>query len=320
MSAQLWLADPVRASPDTGAFPAVREIFEAVAPEYRVGDLIMGDFVGVEPLRFYLRRRAVESGPPPRSSMERAWVLVNEADSARSMLVRAQLNRMGAPPLEQSRPFLTVGDVAVYLFGRPAGATDPRLLEAIDWYSGVAGYVDDERALALVSEVADETHSPMALAWRTRCAAVGCMGLPAIGRSISLPAEVFDELRELAVAGESEAAFLLGAALEEGWAGEIDAAEAVDWYRRAAEAGHVVAARQLAAALAAGRGVTEDRAAAVEWWSRAAEAGDAEAQLQLGDAYASGQGVARDVEAARTWYQRALERRHPRARDALAPR
>jgi hypothetical protein len=318
MSAQLLLANPVRASLDTGAFPAVQEIFEGVAADYRMGDMIVGDFVGVEPLRFYLRRWAVANGPPSRSAMVRTWVVVNERDSARAALVRAQLSRMGAPRLEESRPYLTVGDVSVYLFGRPAGATDARLLEAIDWHTGVAGYVDDERALALLSEVADETRSPVALAWRTRCAALGCMGLPAVGPSAKLSQEVLAELRELAVSGEVEAAFLLGAALDEGWAGTVDPVEAAAWYGRAAEAGHVLAARQLASALARGGLGAADDSAAVEWWTRAAEAGDAEAQLRLGEAYANGRGVERDTEAARTWYQRALERRHPRARAALA--
>jgi TPR repeat protein len=80
----------------------------------------------------------------------------------------------------------------------------------------------------------------------------------------------------------------------------------------------VLAARQLAAAFARGDLGAVDDSAAVEWWTRAAEAGDAEAQLRLGDAYATGRGVERDIEAARMWYERALERRHPRARAALA--
>ena len=318
MSSQLLLAQPVRASLETGAFPEVDEVFSGIIEQYRLGDGIVGDFVSVEPLRYYLRRWSETHEPPPRTALERIWIIVNRNDEGRAAEVRSRLARMGAPALEDSNPALTIGNVTVYLLGRPAGSPDVRLLEAIDWHTGVAGQVDDELALALLFEVVEETESPLARMWMARCLSVGCMGFePNESSARALAGDVIAEVRELAVTGEIEAAFLIGAASEDRLDAPVDFQEAALWYRRAAEAGHVLAARSLANAYSAGRGVERSDSAAVVWWRRAAETGDAVAQLRLGDSYAAGRGVERDLAQAIIWYTQSAERGNARARDAL---
>lgn len=221
------------------------------------------------------------------------------------------------PPLDQSTPVFDFGDVRVYLFGRPAGTVDPRLAEAVEWHTGVAGRIDEDRAHTLVSEVADDTGSPLALAWIERCRALGCMDFQDDGSGGRAGSEILAEVNELAVAGGAEAAFLLGSSLQEGWGGTLDPSAGAEWYRRAAEAGHVLAARKLGEAYAAGTGVARSDSAAVSWWSRAAEAGDAVGQAELGRAYETGRGVERDPAKAKSWYQQSLERGNDGAREAL---
>lgn len=246
MTAQVVFADPVSTSRDTGATPEVAVVFDSISTHYRQGDVVVGDFVSVEPLRYYLARWARVNEPPPRAAMERVWIVVNWGDSVRAANVRSRLARIGVPPLEEIRPFVAAGDVSVHLLGRPSGAPDPRLLEAIDWQTGAAGYVDEARAHALTREVAEETRSPVARAWLARCAALGCMGLPGGEPGLDPSGEVMSELRELALAGDVEAAFLVGSALEEGWGAQVDSGEAALWYGRASEAGHALATTHLA--------------------------------------------------------------------------
>ena len=318
MSGQLLLAQPVRASLETGAFPEGDDVFSGIMEQYRLGDGIVGDFVSVEPLRYHLRRWSETHDPPPRSALERIWIVLNRDDAGRAAEVKNRLARMGAPALEDSNPVFTIGNVTVYLFGRPAGSPDVRLLEAIDWHTGVAGQMDDERALALLFEVVEETESPLARMWMARCLSVGCMGFePSESSARTLTGEVIAEVRELAETGEVEAAFLMGAASEEPWDEPADLQEAAVWYRRAGEAGHTLAARRLGEAYSAGRGVAQSDCAAVVWWRQAAEAGDATAQFRSGGAYAAGRGVERDVARAITWHTRSVECGHAPARAAL---
>ncbi len=317
MSAYIVLAGPVRASTETGVLPRAGEVLDSIARDYRRGDGIVSDFVSVEPLRYYLHRWAETHEAPGRSAIRRSWVVLFTGDSARSARLRSRVARLGMPPLEQSTPVFDFGDVRVYLFGRPAGAVDPRLAEAVEWHTGVAGHVDEDRAHTLVSEVANDTGSPLALAWIERCRKLGCMGFRDDGSVGRVGRETFAELNELALAGGAEAAFLLGSSLHEGWGGTLDPSAGAEWYRRAAEAGHVLAARKLGDAYSAGTGVARSDSAAVSWWSRAAEAGDAVAEAELGTAYETGRGVERDPARARRWLEQSLERGNDLARDAL---
>ena len=309
VSAWIVIDQPVRASLETGGFPEAEQVAAGIAEHFRRGDGLVTDFVSGEPLRFYLTRFAQSHELPPPTAVQRNWIVVNGADSARAQGLRSRLARMRAPPPERSRPVFRVGEVAVYLYGRPAGSADPRLLEAVDWYTGVGGRVDEDRARTLLLEAAEDAGSALARMWIAWGRAGGRSGFahePEEARAAAAP--LLEEIEALALAGEPGAAFLMGVALDEALGTGAAPAEAAAWYRRAAEAGHVLGARALGDAYAAGRGVEPDAARAVVWWRRAAEAGDAAAQRRLGEAYAAGRGVGRDAARAAEWLRRARER------------
>ena len=194
---------------------------------------------------------------------------------------------------------------------------DPTLLEAIDWYTGVAGSVDDVHARELLEE-AVARGGPLARMWLARVHSTGRMGFPRDEeRARVIAAEVIAEVERAAEAGVPEAVFLMGTAYDEGLGRPVDPARAAAWHRRAAEMGHVLGAHNLGNQYAAGRGVEEDHALAAEWWLRAAERGDAITQLRLGEAYEAGRGVPLDPERAREWYGRAAAAGNTQAREAL---
>lgn len=200
---------------------------------------------------------------------------------------------------------------------RPS-AVDTRLTEAIGWYTGTAGHVDDPRAHELLLEAAADD-DPISVMWVARCHSTGRMGFardPQRARALAL--SVIGVVRQLAADDEVEAVFLIGTAFDEGLGVAVDTAEAAAWYRRAADRGHVLAQHNLGNLYEAGRGVPQDDRQAVAWWRRAAEQGDAIPMLRLGTMYEEGRGVPRDLDLARQWYQRSAARGNARAKEALA--
>ena len=191
------------------------------------------------------------------------------------------------------------------------------LVEAIDWYTGVAGSVDNDRARELLEE-AIAVGGPLANMWLARVHSTGRMGF---AHNLEQAREVADgvirEVQRAAESGVLEAVFLMGTAYDEGLGKPVDHELAAVWHRRAAERGHVLGAHNIGNQYSEGRGVAEDPALAVEWWTQAAEQGDAITQLRLGESYESGRGATRDLNVAREWYARAAAAGNQEARAAL---
>lgn len=207
--------------------------------------------------------------------------------------------------------------VAIAACAQEPARPSEELLEAVDWYTGVAGTVDDLRARELLGAAAQDGNA-LAVMWAARALSRGRMGFERDeARARSLASSVVAEVERAAEAGVLEAVFLMGTAYDEGLGKPADAEEAARWHRRAAEEGHVLAAHNLGNAYAAGRGVPRDPQVAVKWWTLAAEAGDAIPQLRLGEAYETGVGAGRDVEQAAEWYRRAAAAGNEAARAAL---
>jgi TPR repeat protein len=193
----------------------------------------------------------------------------------------------------------------------------PVLLEAIEWYTGVAGRVDDERAHRLLLD-AVARDEPLARMWLARTHSRGRMGFDAdVPKAQALAAAEIETVERLAGEGVLEAVFLMATAFDEGPGRSEDPAAAAVWLRRAAERGHVLAQHNLGNAHAAGRGVEQSDPLAVEWWLKAAAAGDAIPQLRLGEAYEAGRGVTRDMASACRWYGEAARRGDSSAVKAL---
>lgn len=212
----------------------------------------------------------------------------------------------------------SLGMAAVRLATAQPAALDPLLGQAVGWYTGTAGTIDDARAhdLMLAASADNDSLSQM---WLARCHSTGRMGFPRDpARAATIASQVLPAVRALADAGEREALFLMGTAYDEALGVAENLAEAVRWYRRAADLGHVLAQHNLGNLHQAGRGVSKDDAQAVAWWRRAAEQGDAVPMFRLGEMYEAGRGVKRDLGQARLWYERAAARGFARARSALA--
>lgn len=194
---------------------------------------------------------------------------------------------------------------------------DPRVVDAIGWYTGTAGRVDDPRARQLI-EAAARDGDVLGRMWLARAYSRGRMGLPRDeARARAMAAIVIDAVLRQAERGSAEALFLMGTAFDEGLGVTEDPATAIAWFGKAAAQGHTLAEHNLGNAFAAGRGVAADAAEAVRWWVKAGEKGDAVVQLRLGEAYERGSGVPRDLAQARRWYADAASRGNAQAKAAL---
>ncbi len=218
-------------------------------------------------------------------------------------------------PLVVGLAVLAVATAVSTADGQPR--VDARLVEAIGWYTGVAGRVDDPKARALIDAAAADG-DVLARMWVARAYSRGRLGYPrdeAKARAIALL--LVDAVRRQAELGSTEAVFLMGTANDEALGVAEDPANAFAWFQKAAAAGHTLAEHNLGNAYAAGRGVTQDLAAAVTWWTKAALKGDAVPQLRLGEAYEQGKGVVVDLAEAKRWYAAAAGRGNAAATAAL---
>ena len=198
-----------------------------------------------------------------------------------------------------------------------AQALDPKLDEAVRWYTGVAGHVDDERAAQLLVEAAED-HDALSVMWLARVHSTGRMGFPEDpDHAKEIASGVIDQVEALAAQGEVEALFLMGTAYAEGLGVDPDPEVAAVWYRRAGRQGHVLAQHNLGNIHFSGTGVPKSDSLAVVWWTRAAEQGDAIPARRLGIMYESGLGVEADMESAIRWYHEAARRGDGPAAEAL---
>ena len=102
-------------------------------------------------------------------------------------------------------------------------------------------------------------------------------------------------LRRAALAGDPEAATLVGNLYVQSGPLPPNYAEAASWYRRAAEGGHKAAARALGSLYLTGAGVPQDNEEATRWLRVAAEAGDQASQVDLANLVLEGAGAPDDA-------------------------
>lgn len=212
--------------------------------------------------------------------------------------------------------------LALFLLGLSTGSQsqaeiDPALEQAIAWYTGTQGMVDDRRARELL-EQAQAGGDALSVMWLARVYSTGRMGFPADqGRAREIAARVIGEVEARALEGVAEARFLMGSAYAEGLGRAIDSEQAMHWYRLAAAQNHVLAQHNIGNAYRSGTGIQQSDAQAVYWWTLAAEQGDVITQLRLGEAFEAGRGVEKDIAQAIHWYRQAARRGNPAALAAL---
>ena len=198
-----------------------------------------------------------------------------------------------------------------------ASGGEAQLQEAIRWYTGEAGHVDDLKAKTLLLEAAESGH-PLPTMWMARCYSRGRMLFDEDStQAQALARATLDAIRNLADERSVEATFLLGTVYAEGLGVPVDAAVAAQWYHKAGARGHVLAQHNLGNVYFAGDGVPQNDSLAARWWREAADKGDAIAQYRLGFMYEAGRGVPQDALMAAGWYRDAAERGEHRAVEAL---
>ena len=126
-----------------------------------------------------------------------------------------------------------------------------------------------------------------------------------------------EEIKKVALKGDPEAQFKLGAAYQKGEGVEEDQAQAIHWFRLSAEQGHAGAQSNLGVIYHRGEGVEQDNEQAIHWFRLAAEQGNAVGQNNLGVSYYLGEGVEQDYEQAVHWTRLAAEQGLAQAQSAL---
>jgi TPR repeat protein len=182
------------------------------------------------------------------------------------------------------------------------------LQQAIGYYTGTSGKVDEEKARMLFIEAA-ENDDPLARMWVARCYHKGRCGFPENdARAKEMAERVIKQVKSLANEGNNEAMFLLANAYGEGLAITEDHVQAIYWYRKAAKKGEATAMTNLGWYYYNGKGVTKDFTQAVYWYRKASEKGEPRGMNNLGVCYENGHGVTKDKAQAVYWYRKAAEK------------
>ncbi len=188
---------------------------------------------------------------------------------------------------------------------------------AIQWYTGAAGIVDDQRAHDLLLDAA-ASGDTLSIMWIARVHSTGRMGFERDRHfAEETAATVIQDVQLLTEAGNHEAMFLMGTAYAEGLGKTVDTEAAALWYERAAVKGNMLAQHNMGNIYASGTGVEQSNAKAVSWWRQAAEQGDAIPQFRLAEMLETGKGTAVDLQEAVRWYQDSASRGYQPARQAL---
>jgi TPR repeat protein len=221
----------------------------------------------VESERLY--RRAAQEGSP-QGSLGLAMLLLSRQDASRATVEE------GASLVHQAADAGL--PTALYVLG---------LLHA----RGFGATRDPSAALELFRRAAEKGFRPaqarlgLALLRRGEDAAP-----PGSSSRVPTPDLIEGEtwLRRAALAGDTEAAALVGDIYSRGGPVPPNYHEAAIWFRRAAENGHAQAARALGLLFLLGRGMPEDRPEAMAWFRRAAQLGDQTARVDVARGLAAG--------------------------------
>lgn len=123
-----------------------------------------------------------------------------------------------------------------------------------------------------------------------------------------------------AAAGQEQldAQYALGEMYYHGHGIKQDYKEALQWYQKAAGRGQADAQYAMGRAFYYGRGILQDYQQALQWYQKASEQGQVDAQCALGEMYSSGNGVGEDRAYAMCWFEQAAEQGHAGAQYQLA--
>ncbi|MCX6964039.1 MAG: tetratricopeptide repeat protein [Verrucomicrobia bacterium] len=124
-------------------------------------------------------------------------------------------------------------------------------------------------------------------------------------------------LKNMAVQGNSYAAFLIGGAYLKGRGVDKDETESDKWFLKSAEDGNAFSQYNIGKTYQEGQGVEKDPAASAKWMQLSAENGYKLAQVALGVYFNIGYGVAKDDTEAAKWFHKAAEQGDANAQSSL---
>lgn len=110
--------------------------------------------------------------------------------------------------------------------------------------------------------------------------------------------------------GQTDAQYALGEMYYYGHGVKQNYEQALRWYQKAAGRAQADAQYALGRAYYYGWGAPQDYQQALEWYRKAAEQGQLDALCALGEMYSNGNGVGQDKAYALCWYEQASERGH----------
>ena len=140
------------------------------------------------------------------------------------------------PALTRILLFIIMSFFARALVAAEIADINPDLEQAIAWYIGSTGQVDDSRAKQHL-EKAIATGDTLAIMWLARVHSTGRMEFEKdYSLAQKIAADIIDEVESLARQNHAEAMFLMGTAYAEGLGKDKDAAVAASWYLRLASA------------------------------------------------------------------------------------
>ena len=259
--------------------------------------------------------------PAAPSPLERARTLATSGDFAGALaLLEAEAgkgnaeaaNALGEANLAGYGPKASAAEAARWFQQATDASFAPGMLNlAMLLRKGAEGVpADPDKAVFLIRAAAEEGYAPAQVA-SGRLAEEG-------GEDKGDMAAARAWYEKAAAQENADGLLALARFLDNGIAGERDAAKAFDACRRAAIAGSALAMNEVGVRYQKGQGIEPDQIAAIGWFTVAAQRGLPASHVNLGNCYEVGKGVLRDLDMAGSHYAAAAKQNFGPAQYLLA--
>lgn len=256
------------------------------------------------PSRFSLRFRKREKSPPTAAAAPEAPAAAKKNDPGK----RRRLILIGLVLLAAASAYAAYNNY----FGKPADAPAPPQMEekqpstgGTSTLEGVSKSVASSLGTVLAKSDAVFGSGNYASSLPGGGGS-GMLGEVAINDAEALPSGIGSEsLRQAALDGDPEAAFVVASRFAEGKNVPQDYKAAARWYGVAAAKGLAPAQYRLGALIERGSGVAADPDKARQWYERAATAGNVRAMHNAAVLFANGQKARVDYDKAARWFAEA---------------
>ena len=147
--------------------------------------------------------------------------------------------------------------------------------------------------------------NPVAYYFYSGCISRNSLSVKQKNLALNLAKAAFPGVKQMALAGDDLAQYVLGKMYSKGEGVDKDSPEGVKWYLKSAEKGNPEAQCNVGYAYARGIGLKADDKKAVEWFMKSAKSGSPVCQYNLGVRYEDGLGIQVDMREAFRFYKMA---------------